>query len=91
MKKLLLLITLLSTSAFATTIEVKVPGMVCQMCVQGMKKAFKKYVANADKDILVDLDTKIVTLTPNTEITDEQIKSGVKDAGYNADEINRKK
>ena len=68
-------------------IKVEVPGMVCQMCVQGMRKNFKSAVENPDKDVIVDLDKKTVTVTLKKEISEDEIKQRVKDAGYNAKKI----
>jgi copper chaperone CopZ len=87
MKALLLLILLLPLQVFAQKIVVDVPGMVCQMCVQGMKKNFKTAVVNADKDVIVDLDKKTVTVNLKKKISEDEIKERVKDAGYNAKKI----
>ena len=78
---------LYSLSAIAVKVQVKVPGMVCQMCVQGMKKNFKSAVENSEKDVVVDLDKKTVTLDLKSKISDEEIKKRVNDAGYNAKKI----
>ena len=87
MKALLLLIFLFPLLVFAHTIVVEVTGMVCQMCVQGMNKNFKSAVVNADKDVLVDLDKKTVTVNLKKKISEDEIKERVKDAGYNAKKI----
>ena len=89
MKKLLLALLLTSASMFAEEIKVHVPGMVCQMCVQGMQKQFKSAVINAEKDVSVDLDKKIVTVNTKEVLTDEEIKKRVQNAGYNAEKIIR--
>lgn len=73
--------------AQSNKIIVEVPGMVCQMCVQGMKKNFKSAVNNPDKDVIVDLDKKTVTVTLTKKISEKEIQSRVKDAGYNAKKI----
>ena len=92
MKKILVFcVFTFSLMAFAERVVVSVPGMVCQMCVQGMKKAFKNAVENPNKDILVDLDTKMVTLNLKTILTDDEIKERVKGTGYNAKKIERTK
>ncbi len=79
---------LLINIAFAGfKVKVDVPGMVCQMCVQGMKKNFKSAVENPDKDVIVDLDKKTVTLNLKQKISEKEIKERVKDAGYNASKI----
>lgn len=73
----------------AETIKVHVPGMVCQMCVQGMQKQFKSAVNNVETDVQVDLDKKIVTVKTKAPITDENVKKRVQNAGYNAEKIVR--
>lgn len=78
---------LLPTIAFAQKIVVDVPGMVCQMCVQGMQKNFKTAVENPQKDVIVDLDKKTVTVNLKKKISEEEIKERVADAGYNAKKI----
>ena len=70
-------------------VEVSVPGMVCQMCVHGMRKTFKDSVKDPKKDIMVDLDKKIVSLNLAKSLSDADIKQKVKDAGYNAVAIRR--
>jgi copper chaperone CopZ len=84
---LILILTLLSTFAFAEKIIVEVPGMVCQMCVQGMQKNFQTVVENPQKDVIVDLDKKTVTVTLKEKISEKEIKKRVADAGYNAKKI----
>jgi copper chaperone CopZ len=87
MKKLLLLLIMIPSFAFANKIVVEVPGMVCQMCVQGMQKNFSSAVDNPQKDVVVDLDAKTVTVKLNKKISDQEIKKRVRDAGYNAKNI----
>ena len=96
MKKItLMILSLLSLSAFGVnaletkgkTVLVNVPGMVCQMCVQGMKKNFSSVVADSETDVIVDLDKKTVKVTFNTDVTEELIKEKVNDAGYNAETL----
>ena len=86
--KIFVMFLLLQTQfLWSQTVEIKVPGMVCQMCVQGMKKNFKTVVNNPDKDVLVDLDKKKVTVHLKEKIDEENIKQRVRDAGYNAESI----
>lgn len=87
MKPILILMLSLSLNAFAQKVVVSVPGMVCQMCVQGMKKNFKTAVKNSDKDVVVDLDKKTVTVNLKEIISEKEIKERVNDAGYNAEKI----
>lgn len=89
MKSLVVILTIIiSTSVMARKVDVKVPGMVCQVCVQGMHNQFKSAVKNPDNDIKVNLDSKIVTLNLNKDsLSDKEIKKRVKDAGYNVASI----
>ena len=87
MRNLLLVLMLLPSFAFAEKVVVDVPGMVCQMCVQGMEKNFKSAVNNPDKDVIVDLEKKTVTVNLKEKISDKEIKKRVADAGYNAEKI----
>ena len=87
MKKLFLILLVLPILSFAKTIKVEVPGMVCQMCVQGMKKNFSEVVKDAKDDVKVNLETKIVTVKLSKEISEDEIKERVKNAGYNAKKI----
>jgi copper chaperone CopZ len=86
--KIFLLLIVITSNVFATeTVTVQVQGMVCQMCVFGMRKSFEDYVDNPDKHVNVNLDNKTVILNLNKKLTDEQIKLKIKDAGYNAGKI----
>lgn len=91
--KRILVLTLLLTSPmiFAKDISVKVSGMVCSMCAQGIQKKFSKL--SEVKDIKVDLDTKVVLITTNVglDLEDSKIKELITDAGYNVSSIERKK
>lgn len=87
MKKLILILMLMPTLVLAQKVVVNVPGMVCQMCVQGIQKNFKTAVVNPEKDVIVDLDRKTVTVILKEKITDEDIRTRVTNAGYNAENI----
>jgi len=67
------------------TIEIQ-SSVVCGMCEKRVieNMAFEKGV----KKIKVDLETKIVTITFNTEKTDkEKLKKALTKIGYDADEL----
>lgn len=87
---LMVLIFSLSSVANAKDISVKVSGMVCAMCAQGIQKKFKKLPEV--KKINVDLDSKVVTIQTKKEkdVTDEVIKKLITEAGYNVTSIERK-
>ena len=91
MKKVMAaMICFLSLSAFAGEINVKVSGMVCSMCAQGIKKKFT--ALDAVKDINVNLDNKFVQIQTKDgqDVSDDKINELIKEAGYNVANIERK-
>lgn len=91
MKKLLLVTLMLgSMSVFAETVDVKVSGMVCSMCAQGIQKKFSSQ--ESIKKLNVDMDNKVVTIEikDGQTITDEVITKLIGEAGYNVAGITRK-
>ena len=81
---------LASFAASAASIEVKVSGMVCSMCAQGIQKKFKTH--QEVKELNVDMDSKLVKIETHEgkDISDETIKKAITEAGYNVTEITRK-
>ena len=70
-----------------TTEEVKIKtSAVCGMCKEKIEKglAFEKGI----KDVSLDTDTKIVTVTyKNTKTNPQKIKEAISKLGYDADEV----
>lgn len=82
----------LTTQALAgeiSDIEVKVKGMVCSFCVQGIEKKFKG--ETSVDSVKVNLDESLVSiwLKENQALSNERIETLVKDSGYNVAEIKR--
>lgn len=91
MKKIILLVfCLLSLPAFAGEIEVKVNGMVCSLCAQGIEKKFKAH--KEVKGIKVNLDDKLVRIETQEgkDLSDQVVTSIIQEAGYNVAKIERK-
>lgn len=91
MKKILLLVLMsLSLGAFAGEVNVKVSGMVCSMCAQGIQKKFSG--ETAIEKLHVDMDKKEVhiTIKDGQDISDDTIKKLITEAGYNVAAITRK-
>ncbi|MCM2348729.1 MAG: heavy-metal-associated domain-containing protein [Bacteriovoracaceae bacterium] len=90
MKKFLIACLLISGSAMAKDITIKVNGMVCSLCAQGIEKKFKD--VSEVSSIKVDLDNKVVFLTTkgDLDINDESITKIITGAGYNVASIERK-
>lgn len=91
MKRMLIVVLMVvSPFAFAKDISVKVSGMVCSMCAQGIQKKFSKLPEV--KEIKVDLDSKVVSITTkdDLDVADSKIKELITEAGYNVASIERK-
>lgn len=89
----LALLTMLSPAAFAAHggkhVTVGLNGLVCDYCAQSMKKIFgKKEPVSA---VEVDLTKKTMTLDikQGAELSDDDIRKGVTDAGYTVTGITR--
>lgn len=91
MKKTLLvsLLAVFGASAAADTIEMKVYGLVCSFCAQGIEKTLRKNPATAD--VVVSLEDKLVAIAthPGKDITDPELTQALTDAGYEVKDISR--
>ncbi len=78
-----------SVAARAETIEIKVNGLVCGFCAQGIEKTLRKNPATAD--VLVSLEERLVAVETKEgqDIPDEQLKTALRDSGYDVTEIIR--
>ena len=89
---MLMTILFMATQAFAgdiADVDVKVKGMVCSFCVQGIEKKFKG--ESSVDNVKVNLDESLVSIwiKENQDLSDERIESLVKDSGYNVAKITR--
>jgi periplasmic mercuric ion binding protein len=78
-----------SLTAQASTIEMKVYGMVCGFCAQGIEKSLRKNPATAD--VVVNLENKLVVVTTREgqDIADDELRKLITSAGYDVKEIAR--
>jgi copper chaperone CopZ len=85
----LLLMALLSLGARAGTIEMKVYGLVCGFCAQGIEKTLRKNAATAD--VVVSLEHQLVAVSTRegSDIPDEELTRALTDAGYDVKGITR--
>lgn len=81
--------TLLAAGAHATTIEMKVNGLVCAFCAQGIEKKLRKMPATAD--VVISLENKLVAvgIHEGQDIPDAELTQTLKDAGYDVKSITR--
>ncbi len=79
----------LSVSCFAAKIEVDITGMTCGMCVEAITKELK--ATEKTENVSVNLEEKKARFAElkDKKITDAEIKSAIKKAGYEAVRIRR--
>lgn len=79
----------LSLSALAARVEVDVNGMTCGMCVEAITKELK--ATEKTENVSVNLDEKKARFTEIKEkkISDAEIRTAIKKAGYEAVKIRR--
>jgi len=80
----------LSLSAFASKVEVDVTGMTCGMCVSAITKELE--ATEKALNISVSLETKkaVFEEVKGKKLSDAEIKTAIKKAGYEAVKISRK-
>lgn len=92
-KTIIIFLILFSTLSYGEVIVINVKGMVCQLCVHGIKKKMKKKLKERLQEISIDLEKKTVTLKTNEakkKIPDSLLKKIIRDSGYNVQKITRK-
>jgi len=91
MKRILLtaFLAALSATAAADTIEMKVYGLVCGFCAQGIEKTLRKNPAT--EDVVVSLEDKLVAVSTRAgqDIPDADLTQALTDAGYDVKGIVR--
>jgi len=86
MKKLWLILLLMSSNLWAVTQKIEVNGMVCAFCAQGIEKSLNNI--DTTKDVYVNLDAGFVILESQSEgVAEEKIKKIIVDAGYDVTQI----
>jgi copper chaperone CopZ len=80
---------LFSAYATAGTIEMKVNGLVCAFCAQGIEKTLKENPATAD--VVVSLENRLVAIATKEgqDIADAELTKALTDAGYTVKSIAR--
>lgn len=85
------LLILVSVCVQAKPVSIKVKGMVCAFCAQGIEKKFK--AMGEVESVKVSLETKIVDLNfkADKNVPDDQIKKVITESGYEVVDIKRDK
>lgn len=89
MKVIIAMLALASGMASAGTIEMRVHGLVCAFCAQGIEKTLRKNPAT--EDVVISLENKLVAVgtRPGQDITDAELRRALTDAGYDVKGITR--
>jgi copper chaperone CopZ len=90
MRKLIFcMLALLTGVANAGTIEMKVYGLVCGFCAQGIEKTLRKNPATSD--VVVSLEHKLVAISTREgqDIPDAELTRALTDSGYDVKGIER--
>jgi copper chaperone CopZ len=76
-------------TAHADTIEMKVYGLVCGFCAQGIDKTLRRNPATAD--VFVSLENQLVAVAtvPGRDIADAELRKALTDSGYDVKGITR--
>jgi copper chaperone CopZ len=84
-----LTLAFVSAGALAETIEMKVNGLVCAFCAQGIERTLRKNPAVID--VVVSLEDKLVAVEvkPGTDIPDQDLRNALTDSGYDVMAITR--
>jgi len=90
-RPLLCIVTLLlaATAAAADTIEMKVNGLVCAFCAQGIEKTLRKNPSVTD--VVVSLEDRLVAVEtkPGMDVADQDLRKALTDSGYDVKTIVR--
>lgn len=77
------------TQKLIKPITVKVNGLVCSFCAQGIKKRFLALESVQSVQVSLGKKTVVIELKPNATLSDKVIEETVKEAGYNLVRIER--
>ncbi len=85
---------LLSFTALAQdaprSIEMKVDGLVCAFCAQGISKKLGKFDATAEVFVSLENGLVAVALKPGQDLPDPLLRETLTEAGYSVQAIERK-
>lgn len=91
MKKIALAIAaaLLVNASHAGTIEMKVFGMVCGFCAQGIESNLRKNPAVTDVQVTLEKQLVVVRTRDGEDVSDAALEKAIVDAGYDLKAVTR--
>lgn len=84
-----LLALLWQSTSIAATIEMKVNGLVCAFCAQGIEKTMRARAETSDVLVSLEHGLVAVALKPQQDLTDAALSLALTDAGYTVVSIKR--
>ena len=94
MKKIAATITvfalLAAGAAHAGTIEMKVFGMVCGFCAQGIESNLRKNPAITAVNVSLEKQLVVVQTRDGEDVSDAALEKAITDAGYDLKRVTRK-
>jgi len=91
MKTLILCVLLTAgAAAYANTIEMKVFGMVCGFCAQGIESNLRKNPAITDVQVSLEKQLVVVKTRAGEDVPDAALQKAITDAGYDLKAVTRK-
>jgi len=88
-----LLLTLLALPGLAgsgaSRIEVAINGMVCSFCAQGVERKLRSLPATESVQVNLEQRLVLLTLRPGGTIADEQLRTLIRNAGFDVRQIRR--
>ena len=76
-------------SANANTIEMKVFGMVCGFCAQGIESNLRKNPAVAEVQVTLEKQLVVVKTRDGQDVPDAALEKAITDAGYDLKAVTR--
>ena len=80
---------LLTGVAQAGTIEMKVFGMVCGFCAQGIESNLRKNPAITDVQVTLEKQLVVVKTRDGEDVPDAALERAIADAGYDLKAVTR--
>jgi len=79
---MIIALCLVNAAAQASTIEMKVFGMVCGFCAQGIESNLRKNPAVTDVQVSLEKQLVVVKTRDGQDVTDAALEKAITDAGY---------
>ena len=86
---LFLLAFFASSATQASTINLKVNGLVCSFCAQGLEKTFKALPQTTAVYVSLEKHLVMISVKPDQDISNDQLKKAITSSGFTLVDIQR--